>query len=226
MKKNGILIFILALGVGLFFYIQKERKNLALEKEKANVIENYAVSGSKSSTSSIAPAETTVPGAFRLKILSEPEGASVFVDEQKVGVAPYDLVIPVESKKLRLEAEGYDSFARQIPASKDAEGDLVWKIQLKKNIVREVVPEKVFFRGSLASFLIQLKAIDFEDFKSDSVKAFEDQNVKFCKVQIKDKIWVRVLKGPYPTKEKALKWLKSVKADYPEAFIATKQKCF
>jgi hypothetical protein len=226
MKKNAVLLFVLGLGVGLFFYVQKERKNLDLEKEKADVVENYSVSGSKSSSSSITPMDNPSLGAFHLKILSEPEGAIVFVEDQKMGTAPYDLQIPIESKKLRLEIEGYDSFTRQIPASKDAEGDLVWKIQLKKKIVREVIPEKTFYKGTLASFLIQLKAVVFEDFKSDTVKSFEDQNVKFCKVQIKDKIWVRVLKGPYPSKEKALKWLKSAKNDYPEAFIATKQKCF
>jgi hypothetical protein len=226
MKKNAIFIFVLALGVALFFYIQKERKNLALEKEKTNVVENYSISGSKSSASSITSLETSSSSDFHLKILSEPEGASVFIDEEKVGVAPFDFVIPAESKKLRLEAEGHEPFNRQIPASKDAEGDLVWKIQLKKIIVVEKVPEKTFFKGTLTSFLIQLKAISLEDLKVETVKAFENENVKFCKVQIKDKIWVRILKGPYPTKEKAMKWLKSVKSDHPEAFITTKQKCF
>lgn len=226
MKKNAIFLFILAFGVGLFFYIQKERKKSAVEQERDNVIENYSVSGSKSSASSLSPMESPSSGDFHLKILSEPEGADVFVDDQKMGVAPFDVVIPSESKKLRLEIEGHEPFTRQIPASKDAEGDLVWKIQLKKKIVQEVVSEKIFYKGTLSSFLIQMKAVAFEDFKMATVKIFEEQNVKFCKVQIKDKIWVRVLKGPYPTKEKALKWLKSVKSDYPEAFIATKQKCF
>lgn len=226
MKKNAIFIFILAFGTALFFYVQKERKKLALEKEKANVVENYAISGSKSSTSSVTSLETSAASSFQLKILSEPEGAVVFVEEEKVGITPFDFVIPVESKKLRLESEGYEPYSRQIPGSKDAEGDLVWKIQLKKKAVSEKLPEKTFFKGTISSFLIQMKAVAFEDFKSDTVKAFEDENVKFCKVQIKDKIWVRVLKGPYPTKEKALKWLKSVKSDHPEAFITTKQKCF
>lgn len=226
MKKNAIFLFILAFGVGLFFYIQKERKKSALEKEKENVVENYSVSGSKSSSSSLSPLESPPSSDFHLKILSEPEGAIVFIDDQKMGIAPFDVVIPAESKKLRLEIEGYEPFNRQIPASKDAEGDLVWKIQLKKKIIQEVVSEKIFFKGTLSSFLIQMKAIALEDFKMATVKMFEKENVKFCKVQVKDKIWVRVLKGPYPTKEKALKWLKSVKDDYPEAFIATKQKCF
>jgi hypothetical protein len=226
MKKNAILIFILASGVALFFYIQKERKKLALEKEKANVVENYSLSGSKSSASSTTSLEASASSSFHLKILSEPEGARVFVEEESVGETPFDFVIPAESKKLRLEVEGYESFTRQIPASKDAEGDLVWKIQLKKKPISELIPEKIFFKGTLASFLIQMKAIAFEDLKIETVKAFEDENVKFCKVQIKDKIWVRVLKGPYPTKEKALKWLKSVKNEHPEAFITTKQKCF
>lgn len=218
MKKIVFFSVLVAISIWGLVYVNSEKEKQRKEEEKVTVVESQAASSlvtSESSSNSSAPAD------YRLRVLSEPEGAEVYVDSVKVGQAPVEIPVPKESQKLRLSLVGYDDYERQIPAAKDSEGDLVWKIQLKKAPPREVVN---FYTKEISPFSVQIKAVPLADFY-DSEKDFEGVNPKFCRVSINNNTWVRVVTGPYKNKKQAGDALKQIKKKYADAFLATKQKC-
>jgi hypothetical protein len=219
MQRISVLILILVLGLGLFYFVLHERKKIDEGKNK-ELIESVSINDSSSSSSSSA-----LSGDYRLRVLSEPEGAGVWVDDVRSGITPYEMPIPQEAKKIRLQANGYDTYTRQVPALRDAEGDLVWKIQLKKTGSKDDKLSEIFYKGTLKPFSIQLKAIPLLEFSPKNVKEFESKKAKFCKVELDGNIWVRILVGPFATKAKANSVLRTVHNQYREAFVTQKQTC-
>lgn len=231
MKLFWALAILLALSVGILTFVEKEKEKVPADIAKQNEEQNYveSVAISSSSASSVQAAQ----GAeFKLRILSEPESAELFLDGQKVGVTPYELSIAQQSQKLKLSAEGFDDYERQVPAAKDAEGDLVWKIQLKKTTSKSVANSEAsrngfhFEKKRLKGWLLQLKALSLKDFGPTTPQEFVNlSDVKFCKVKIKGEEWVRILVGPYVQKNEAQKVLGSIHIDWPQAFLTRDQEC-
>jgi hypothetical protein len=218
MKKIVFFSLLIGLSLWILAYVNSEKDKQRKEAEKVTIVESQAASslpGIESSSSSSVSAD------YRLRVLSEPEGADVYVDSEKVGQAPVEIPVPKESQKLKLTLSGYDDYERQIPAARDSEGDLVWKIQLKKAPPKEVVN---FHTKEISPFSIQIKAVPLADFY-DSEKDFEGIKPKFCRVSINDNTWVRVVTGPYKNKKLAGDALKQIKKKYADAFLGTKQKC-
>ena len=128
MKRIWALSFLMILSVGLLYFVSQEKKKISSDK----IPQNY-VASIPSSAPALSSISSSIPTQdFKLRVLSEPEGADVFIDSQRQGSTPYEFTIGAESQKLKLIADGYDDYERQVPAAKDAEGDLVWKIQLKR----------------------------------------------------------------------------------------------
>ncbi|MEZ4815216.1 MAG: PEGA domain-containing protein [Bdellovibrionota bacterium] len=174
-----------------------------------------------SDTDILGSSSSSSSADYRLRVLSEPVGAAVFVNNEKLGQTPVEVPVPVETQKMRLTMEGYESYERQIPAAKDSEGDLVWKIQLKKETPKEKVE---FYSREISPFSVQVKSVLLVDFSANK-EDFPDINPKFCRVNIQGNNWVRVLLGPYSTKKKAQSQLVKIKKKYPDAFLSTKQDC-
>lgn len=219
MKKIVFFSVLVALSLWILVYVSSEKEKQQKEDSKVTVVESQAASSLSGMDTSPASSASSVD--FRLKVLSEPAGADVFVDSEKIGQAPVELPIPSQSKKLKLSLEGFDDYERQIPALKDSEGDLVWKIQLKKAPPKEVVN---YYTKEISPFSVQIKAVPLNDF-SDSEKSFAEIKAKFCRVSINNSTWVRVVTGPYSNKKKANDALKQIKKKYADAFLSTKQKC-
>lgn len=226
MKLFWALFILLVLSVGILFYVGQENKKLPADLAHTTESQNYVESVTAVSSSSL---KGETPVEFRLRILSEPDGAEIFLDAQRAGVAPLEVTISEQSQKLKLSVEGYDDYERQVPAAKDAEGDLVWKIQLKKiNSKKEQIEKAkfVFKKQNLKGWLLQLKALSLSEFKPELLKNYQNlSEVKTCKVRIKNEEWVRVLVGPYAQKKTALKVLESLKTEWPETFLTQNQIC-
>jgi hypothetical protein len=225
MKKLIFFSLLIAASLGVIVYVAARKEKIKLEQAKPTVIESIA-SSSASMSSESSMAKPTVPD-FRLRILSEPAGAEIFFDGESVGKTPFEVAVPGESRRMRLVLNGYDDYERQVPAARDSEGDLVWKIQLKKKQIKKAVK---FFMKEIAPFSVQIKAIPMSDF-AESDENFDDvkNDLKFCRVVINskagEKIWVRVVAGPYSTKAKASAALSKIKVTHPDAFLSTKHKC-
>ncbi len=218
MKKVLFFSLLLALSVWTLMFVIKKKETAQAESEKVTIIESKSASMSSVQTS--APAEVAASD-YRLRILSEPAGAAIWLESEQVGQTPLEIPVPADSKKLRLSLNGFEDYERQIPAAKDSEGDLVWKIQLKK----DVKPLSVsFYPKEIGPFSVQIKAVPLQEF-SDADTAATDVNAKFCRVVVKDKAWVRVVLGPYKNKKLAQVTLKSIKAKHPQAFVATRHQC-
>lgn len=217
MRNLLALIFVLIVGIGLLYYVVSERKKIEDGKNK-ELIESVAIASSSSASSSSA-----APTDFHLRVLSVPNGANVMVDGEEVGVTPFEMPIPPETKKLQLSFDDYDPYTRQVPASRDAEGDLVWKIQLKK-VKKQASLKSRFFIGTLEPFSVQLRSVSLHDFDDKIIKEFE-RVAKFCLVKINGADWVRVVVGPASSKLRATALLTKMKTDYPNAFVTSKQKC-
>lgn len=218
MKKIVFFSLLVAVSVSVLIYVNSAKEKQRKKEEQVTVVESQAASSLPNVESS---SSSSVSADYRLRVLSEPEGAEVYVDLVKVGMAPVEIPVPKESQKLKLSLPGYDDYERQIPAAKDSEGDLVWKIQLKKAPPKEVVK---FHTKEISPFSIQIKAVPLADFY-DSEKDFEGINPKFCRVSINDNTWVRVVTGPYKNKKIAGDALKQIKKKYADAFLGAKQKC-
>jgi hypothetical protein len=224
MKKIVFFSLLLALSLWALVYVSALKEKKRIDAEKVTVVESQAAS-SLASFEAVSSQNSSVSSAadFRLRVLTEPEGAEVFLDADKIGQAPIEVVVPQESRKMRLSLEGYEDYERQVPAARDSEGDLVWKIQLRKSNALPASPPK-FYTREIAPFSIQIKAIPLSEF-SESEASYEGLKPKFCRVRIKDAIWVRVIAGPYSSKKKAQDALAQVQLQYSEAFVGTKHKC-
>lgn len=219
MKKIVFFSLLIAISIWVLIYVNSEKEKQSKEDSKIMVVESQAASSLSDVNSSQSSSSSSVD--FRLKVLSEPPGAEVYVESEKVGQAPVEFPVPVDSKKLKLSLTGYDDYERQIPAAKDSEGDLVWKIQLKKSPPKVVVN---YYTKEVGPFSVQIKAVPLSDFY-DSEESYSDLKAKFCRVKINDSMWVRVVTGPYKTKKMAAEALKKIKKKYADAFLSTKQKC-
>lgn len=212
---------LVALSLWALVYVSSVKEKKRIEAEKITVIESQAASSlAKADSSSSQSSVASVPD-YRLRVLTEPEGAEIFMDAASVGKTPLEIVVPVESKKMRLSLEGYDDYERQVPAARDSEGDLVWKIQLRKS--GSELPLS-FYSKDIAPFSVQIKAVPLAEFK-EYQKDYEGLQPKFCRVKIKEAIWVRVLTGPYSNKKKANDALAEIKTKYVDAFLSSKHKC-
>ena len=225
MRKLITMFLVVALGAGLLFYVRDQRKKLS-EKANPEIIESIAIPDSSSASEATASAV-----AYKLRVLSVPAEAVVLMDGAEVGKTPFDMTVPRESKQMSLVLDGFENYSRQVPALKDAEGDLVWKIQLKKVSANRF--KNLLFQGELKPFNVQLKAVPFAEFGQKLLEEMEgrfakrrlQQKLKYCAVRIDGKVWVRVLLGGYPNKKTALSVLKSIKSTSPQAFVTQKQIC-
>ncbi len=224
MKKIVFFSLLLALSLWALVYVSALKEKKRLDAEKVTVVESQAASSLTSYEAvSSQSSSSSASSDFRLRVLTEPEGAEVYLDADKIGQAPVEVVVPQESRKMRLTLEGYEDYERQVPAARDSEGDLVWKIQLRKSNALPALPFK-FYSREISPFSIQIKAIPLSEF-SETEKKYEGLSPKFCRVKIKDSIWVRVLAGPYENKKKAQEALAQLQLQYAEAFVGTKHKC-
>lgn len=220
MKKIVFFSLLLAVSLWILVYVSAEKEKKKKEDEKVTVVESKAASSlgdaelmdTSSSSSSVD---------YRLRVLSEPVGADVYVNNEKLGQTPVEVAVPAETQKMRLVLKGYESYERQIPAAKDSEGDLVWKIQLKKDEPKEQIE---FYSQTISPFSIQIKSVLLIDFTAKK-EDFPGLNPKFCRVNIQGNNWVRVLMGPYASKKKALVQLAKIKKVFPDAFLSTKHDC-
>jgi hypothetical protein len=222
MTRSAALWILLILSLGVIVYVSSERKKISQKKQVPLVIESqadFSPEESQVAAASTSPAENN----FLLRVISEPEGAEVFVEGQLIGRAPVELPVPAESRKLRLVLEAFENYERQIPAAKDAEGDLIWKIQLKKAQGPAPLGEEVFYSKSFGPFSIQLKAVALAEFNAAVVEEFKEYS--FCRVLVNEQVWVRVLKGPYKTRAQAQQGLPKIKNQYADAFVATSHPC-
>lgn len=223
MKKIIFFSLLVAFALWALVYINSVREKERIESEKVTVVESQAASSLASFESVSSQSSSSSSSDFRLRILSEPEGATVFLDNDQVGQSPVEVIVPQESRKMKLSLEGYEDYERQVPAARDSEGDLVWKIQLRKSNAAPAIPIK-FYSKELAPFSIQIKAVPLSDF-SEKATDFVGFKPVFCRVKINEVFWVRVLAGPYPTKKKASQALTRLQKNYSDAFLSTKHKC-
>lgn len=221
MKKIVFFSVLVALSLWALVYVNSVKEKKRIEAEKVTVIESQAASSLPQAETSSSQSSAAIAPDYRLKVLTEPEGAEIYMDADKVGQAPLELLVPNETKKMRLVLAGYEDYERQVPAAKDSEGDLVWKIQLRKS--NPEVPLS-FYSKDISPFSVQIKAVPLAEF-SEYQKDYEGLQPKFCRVKIKDALWVRVLTGPYSNKKKANEALAEIKTKYVDAFISTKHKC-
>jgi len=221
MKKIVFFSILVALSLWALVYVNSIKEKKRIEAEKITVIESQAASSLSQSEMSSSQSSVASLSDFRLRVLTEPEGAEIFMDADSVGKTPLEVVVPAESKKMRLVLEGYEDYERQVPASRDSEGDLVWKIQLRKSGSQMPLS---FYSKSISPFSVQIKAVPLAEF-SEYQKDYEGLQPKFCRVKIKDAVWVRVLTGPYSNKKKANEALAEIKTKYVDAFLSAKHKC-
>ncbi len=71
------------------------------------------------------------PEAGLLSLATEPVDAEVLVDGQSVGRTPFRLKVEGGMKKVELVAEGFETYAREVPADATSGGAATWKVQLK-----------------------------------------------------------------------------------------------
>ena len=233
MKKIVFFSLLIAASIWTLVYVAQKKEQIRKEESKPTVVESQTSSSqSASSLASLSQSSSLKSNApdYRLRILSEPDGASVYLDNDNIGKAPFEMPIPSESRKIKLSMEGYEDYERQVPAAKDSEGDLVWKIQLKKIQAKKNI---LYYSKEISPFSVQIKAVPLSEFvsKYESVGevyeklSIHGQKAKFCRVEIDQKVWVRVVLGPFATKAKAQVALKAIKEKHSDAFLSTKQKC-
>jgi len=222
MKKLIFFFLLIAFAIWMLVFVRHKKEEIKEQEAIPTVVESQAKSSLSANIGVDSSQSLSVAADFRLRILTEPPGADVYIDNEKVGQSPFEIAVPSQSKKLRLSLSGFEDYERQVPAAKDSEGDLVWKIQLKKNQKQSSIQ---FYEKEISPFSIQAKAIPLSEFSDEDANEFKDIKAKFCRVQIEDKVWVRVIVGPYPSKKAALLSLKNVKTKHPDAFVSTKQKC-
>jgi cell division septation protein DedD len=84
----------------------------------------------QAASESVAP----VSMASKLTVVSEPDGAEVWVDGQKKGTAPIEIELEEKERSVVLKLKGHADFERKTPALSAVTEDLGalnWKIQMK-----------------------------------------------------------------------------------------------
>jgi len=122
--------------------------------------ESSEASGGQASSEShsAAPAET----ASKLTVVSEPEGADVWVDGEKKGTAPVEIELQDKEQSVVLKLKGHADFERKAPALSavtEESGALNWKIQMKEmEQTTEKSAEKSAKKASVAPVAGELKS--------------------------------------------------------------------
>jgi hypothetical protein len=176
-----------------------------------------------------------------LSISSEPSGAAVVVDGEKVGTTPIERKLSKAVQKFRFELEGHEPVEREAPKEDAPGGGLMnWKIQLTK--IADEAPaaqvledeSKLRFMGPVGPAFVQIKAVDEASASTwgDQVtlyrKKIQDDRVFACRVDLGDKgVWVRYLVGPYAARAEAQRDLERVRVGLStkDAFVTGVQTC-
>lgn len=160
----------------------------------------------------------------KLSVSSEPVPAKVMVNGKEVGKTPMDLPVTDGAQEVRLVAEGYMDFTRELPAFQEGMGNLEWKVQLDRKggqRFAKALPPPVFLTaGKQGPFFLQVRSLPEENFQEDAVRDvvaslrtdLKMESVVACRVSLGARgRWNRILVGPYDSRKEAMAKLPSVK---------------
>lgn len=204
-----IFIFILIFAGGLFlvsFSRQKKEQEKMVEAKPEVLVTSINQSNARASS---------VGQEYHLRVISDPDQAELWVDGEKKSSTPFEFVIGPSPQKLSLKLPGYQAYERMIPAAKDAEGDLVWKIQLKKS----AIADNSFLHSEESAWLLQLRSVSAAELDKSLADWATQQNAKLCRATVEGEDRIKVVRGPFAKKALAEKELRVAKKRFADAFI-------
>ena len=234
-KLFAALLFFCVVGASVLWWLMKTLPDSETTQPQVNNEEVLKEQDQKTEKP-VEDKEESVK--YLLRIDSAPSSAKVEIDGVYQGTTPVDVELANSRSNAKIILDGYEVYTREVPSIADADvEELIWKVTLKEKASSEGLKPSDLYRGAVAGFFIQLKALKASDTNDaqliDILSGFREQlstsNLKLCMANLGSKgKWYRVLVGPYKSSSSASSALKMWKNKIPsgfDGFVTGRQNC-